>query len=221
MKAALNIAALLAALVAGMFMVSDERTNERAVQPVGPTFVVDATGAEVPVRRYERIASASTIADQVLAEIVEPSRVVAVTRQSHIAGPAPWRFTDKPALAELQRLEAVLALQPDLVIVANVASPRPIARLREAGLEVFDIGAMHGLSTFLADIRTVGEVVGESERAERMARGFERRIARVASRPRHAAPRVLYVDIVSNDVYGGAAGTNYHDVLVSAGLLIR
>ena len=134
--------------------------------------IVDATGNEVPVARYGRIASASSIADQVLLRILEPERIVAVTAHSTLAGPEPWRFEGFTKIESLERIETVVTLQPDLVLVSNVMDDRRIARLRDAELVVFDIGPMRGMETFLPALETIGALTGERERAERIAARF-------------------------------------------------
>ncbi|MEZ4250248.1 MAG: ABC transporter substrate-binding protein [Polyangiales bacterium] len=179
--------------------------------------VRDATGHEVAVRRYARIVSASTIADQVLAEILEPERIAAISEYGRSASSTPWRFASTPTIARVEDVEAILALRPDLVFVSNVGDPRAVTRLRESGARVFDLGAMHGLSTLLEDVRQIGVVVGEPARAERLASTYERRMRRVSAGLRGRA-RGMYLGPYGTVLYGGARDTSYADVLDAAGI---
>ncbi len=212
----INAAAVVLALGAGMAFAWERgaEADEHSATVSGE--LEDATGRSVPIARYSRIASASSIADQVLLRILEPQRLAAVTAHSALAGPEPWRFEGFVHIESLERIETVVALQPDLVVVSNVMDARRIARLRDAGLEVFDIGPMRGLETFLPSIRSLGELTGESERAEEVAAQFEQRMERVwPGEPHHEA---MYLGVVGGKLYGGTRGTNYHDVLRAAGV---
>ena len=210
------VAALaLAVALAGGFELGEVADAEAAAVSTAP--IEDATGLRVPAARYERIASATTIGDQVLDGIVEPERLIAVTGESKRNGQQPWRHEGRAAIEDLEDLETLIALQPDLVVVANVAEARRVARLREAGLQVFDIGGDSGAEALAATTRTLGRLVGAPERAEAMAERFERRLAAIAA-PGAERPGALYVGAWGSQLFGGAAGTSYHDVLVAAGL---
>ena len=212
----INALALVLALGVGMAFAWESGAPTEARPTRDDARVADATGHEVPVARYARIASASSIADQVLLRMLEPERIAAVTAHSTLAGPDPWRFEGFVKIESLERIETVVALQPDLVVVSNVMDARRIARLREAGLRVFDIGPMRGMETFVPAIRTLGRLTGEPRRAERIADQLEQRMARVwEGEPHHVA---MYVGVVGGKIYGGTRGTNYHDVLTAAGV---
>lgn len=220
MTGALNGIAFASALVLGGLLAGYVAPEPEAAPEPGARSIEDAGGHAVPVRRYERIASASTIADQVLAEIAEPSRVATIAAHTRRIARAPWRYEGKAELQRLDDREAILALDPDLVVASGFADPGQVARLRRAGLEVFDLGAMHGLESLLDDIRTLGALIDEPERGEQLASRFERRFRRVAA---HLAPedraRAVYVGAFGDRLYGGSRGTSYGDVLRAAGVI--
>ncbi|MGB7477701.1 MAG: hypothetical protein WBM26_15895, partial [Polyangiales bacterium] len=70
----INGALLLIAVLAsaGVTAAISKRTLQEQHSGVGTT--EDANGEHIPVRDYTRIVSTSTIADQVLIEIIEPVR---------------------------------------------------------------------------------------------------------------------------------------------------
>lgn len=210
------VAALaLAVLFAGGLELGLGSASE--LEAVSAEPIEDATGVAVPVRRYERIASATTIADQVLDGILEPERLIAVTGESKRNAEQPWRHEGRAVVEDLEDLETLIALRPDLVIVANVAEARRVARLREAGLQVFDIGGDSGADALVETTRRLGRLVAAPERAEAMAERFQRRMAAVADAGVER-PGALYVGSWGNQLFGGAIGTSYHEVLVAAGL---
>ncbi|MEM9731434.1 MAG: ABC transporter substrate-binding protein [Myxococcota bacterium] len=182
--------------------------------------VVDADGHVVPVRAYERIASASTIADQVLLRILEPSRVAAVSRHSLDGPDDPWRYDGKIGIGRAEDLEAIIELRPDLVLLNGFIDVRTVQRMKEAGLTVFNLGEMRGTETLIPNIKQVAAVVGVPERGEALAEEFTRRFDAVAGRiPEGEKQRALYAGIHGDRLYGGTAGTSFHDVLDAAGLI--
>ncbi len=170
-------AAVLAALVlGGVLSAGGAALESRPSASEGERSIADVSGHEVAVRRYARIASASTIADQVLAEIAEPSRVVAIAAHTRRIARTPWRYEGKAEVPRLDDREELLALDPDLVLASGFADPGQVARLRRAGLTVFDLGPMHGVESLLEDIRTLGALIDEPERGEGFAVQFGRRL---------------------------------------------
>jgi iron complex transport system substrate-binding protein len=187
--------------------------------PDGSRALRDASGTLAPLRHYARIASTSLVADHVLDALCEPERIVAVSTLSKVSARLGYRYSDRTGLGSPTELEAILAQKPDLLIINHFGDPRFAARLRTHGVVVFDLGEMHGLDTLLPNIRTIGTLIGADERAEALARTFARRMRAVAADvPVERRPRALYLSAYGKQLYGGARGTSYHDVLEHAGL---
>lgn len=213
----LNALTFFVALGLSLGVVGLGSSGSESDPDAGARVLRDATGHEVAARRYERIVSASTIADQVLGEILEPHRIAAVSEYGLRAMRTPWRFAGTPTIARVDDVEAILSLRPDLVLVSNVGDPRAVTRLRDAGARVFELGPLDGLSSLLEDVRLIGAVVDEPARAEHLAATFARRMARISAGS-SGRVRGMYVGPVGNTLYGGARGTSYFDVLDAAGV---
>jgi iron complex transport system substrate-binding protein len=222
---ALNALLLVVALTTSLALtwvvaVRDAGSSTRDGVPVEPNVVRDSEGVDVPVRSYRRIASVSTIADEVLVDIVEPSRLVAVTRHTLESGDRPWRFEGKTGIRTSKDVEAIIALEPDIVFVNGFTDLRHLARMRDAGLNVFNLGAMYGLETLLPNIDQISTVVGARDRGRILADDFERRMAAVAAGlPDDEKKGAVYVGIYGDRLYGGTVGTSVHDVLSAAGVV--
>lgn len=185
----------------------------------GEQGLVDATGHFVPLRPYQRIVSTSRIGDGMLLELCEPARVLRFSHYSAKDSPFRHRYAGKGLDFDVQDVERLLALSPDLVLVHNIRSAEDVIRLRDAGLTVFDFGEMRGLSTLLPNLRTMGILMGRPERGAELAERFERRLRHVAAGvPRDQWPGGLYVAVHGDKIYGGTDGTSYHDVLTAAGV---
>jgi iron complex transport system substrate-binding protein len=170
-------------------------------------------------RQYQRIVSASTVADTLLLELCEPDRVVAFTAQSAHKGVSGYKYAGKPTV-DLGNVESVLALHPDLVLVNVVGDPHRVARLRDAGVVVYDLGEMRGLATLIPNIREIAWLVGHPERGERFARELVERAASVAIDIAGPDRKTgMYLSIYGGRLFGGGSGTSFDDVLRTAGLI--
>ncbi len=232
--AALNggavLAAIALALLGGLESRSGQRPAGRAeltvtsvrrvALPGGGQGIRDASGHVVPLRPYRRIVSTNLLSDRLLVELAEPERVVAFSNTSARQSAWPWRFSGKPAIDGFGRLEPIIALRPDLVLMNVFGNDGRIERLLDAGIEVFNLGELRGLQTFLPTAEIVGELLGAGERGRRFGQAIRDRMRRVAlplgARPRR---RALYLWSLGGKLYGGTRGTNFHDVLVHAGLV--
>jgi iron complex transport system substrate-binding protein len=115
-------------------------------------------------------------------------------------------------------LERVAALRPDLVVVSKDGTDRAsFDRLSELGYRVV-VTAGASLDGVLADIRAVGEAIGEKDRAETLARSLSTRIAAAEGRGRSrgTAPRVVALIWPDPPVAAGP-GTFVGDLLRRAG----
>jgi iron complex transport system substrate-binding protein len=232
---ALNFGALIAALIASVLgagardasrTVRVEQIAPRSAQivelrlPDGTRGVRDASGVVAPLREYERIASASLIADHVLWELCAPERLVAVSDRTKASPVFGYRHLAQAGIGSPADLERILALHPDLLFINHFGDPRYTTRLRERGIVVFDLGEMGGVASLLPNIRVIGKLIGADARARSLAERFAARMKAIASDvPRTRWPRGLYLSAYGKQLYGGTAGTSYHDVLGAAGVI--
>jgi iron complex transport system substrate-binding protein len=215
-----NGALLVAALILGAVLTGavSKRSAPAHRGKAEPT-VKDATGERIAVRDYARIVSTSTIADQVLIEIIEPNRLLAVSGHT-LRTQGSRTYADKIGVERARDVETIIELRPDIVFVNNFVDRRQLQRLKDAGLNVFDMGEMRGLETLLPNIRQLAAVLDVPERGRELADDLVRKLeavsAGIAVGDRR---RGLYVGIHGDRLYGGSAGTSFHDVLVAGGLI--
>ncbi|WP_437603692.1 ABC transporter substrate-binding protein [Sorangium sp. So ce590] len=185
-----------------------------------PAALEDHAGAAVALLDFRRIASASSVADALLVELCEPDRIVAFTGYGARRSPRGYRYAGKARVEDIADIEALLALRPDLILLNGYGDPRPIARLREAGLTVYDLGPMRGLAALVRNAHEIAALVGHPERGRRFATALAHGMAAVAAdiQPPQRR-RGMYLSGYGGRLFGGTAGTSYHDVLASAGLV--
>src|SRR6185503_2991920 len=129
-----------------------------------------------------------------------------------------YRYAGKPSL-DAHRVEALLGVHPDLVLVNSLGDHAFVQRLRDAGLIVFDLGPMRGVTTFLSNLLAVGWLVGREQAARTLAGQFRSRLEAVARGvPLSARRGALYLGVHGNQLFGGTRGSSYHDLLRYAGL---
>jgi len=185
----------------------------------GEPAIVDASGVAVPLNHFERIASASTVADGLLLEFAEPDRVLAFTHYNMTQGWQKQRFAKPHSIDHLDDVEGLLALHPDLVLASLHGSEQVVQRLREAGIVVFNLGEMRGVDAFLRIARVVAALCGRPEEGAQYAQRFLRTLQAVAPKIADAQRKsAVYVSLYGDKLYGAGANTNYADILKYAGL---
>lgn len=185
------------------------------------TLVLGATPAEAPrylgpkppadVRRI--ITLAPSLTDVVL-ELDAGDRLVGVSR-----------FDTRPEVKGLQRVggfvdpsvEAVLALEPDLVLVQPGPGNRgPVTKLAELGTPVLVL-PLHDMKQVLAAIRETGKALGRVEAGERIAAQLERTRAEVRARAKLRKPRRVVVIYGFQPLVVAGPGSFADELLTDAG----
>lgn len=191
-----------------------------ATLPNGEPGLRDESGLVVPLKRYRRVVSASTISDALLLEFAAPEQIVGFTQYSSENEVFGYRYTGKPQIDALKNLEGLLELQPDLLLVSTLSSGARLERLRETGMTVFSLGEMRGVDSFLRNARAIAALLGRPELGEMYATATLRRLRSIA---RHIPPAerktAIQLTYYGNKIYGSGADTSYTDVIHYAGLV--
>jgi iron complex transport system substrate-binding protein len=218
------ITALALATLAGVnwSVPADAGVAHPTPQPNAITQVVDASGIAIPVRDFQRIVSASTVADGLLVELIDRRRVLAFTSYSMNQGWERQRFAGAAAIDTINDLEAILNLKPDLVLASLHGSEQQVARLREAGIAVFNLGEMRGVEGFLRSVRSLTQLLQIPQQGQHYSATFSRRLQRIAGQlPESGRKSVAYVAVFGSKLYGSGRNTNYEDVFRYAGVIDR
>ena len=157
------------------------------------------------------IASVSLVSDTILLRLLGTERLSAVSwvidwpEHSPHAGQVP---------AFIPRLtgdaEAIVALRPDLAVVADHSTPGLSATLFTAGIETLQLHAPSTLEAVIGDVEQVGRRVGAATQACAWARELRTRISAVEARARRRTKkRALIVD----SGYAQGLGTLADDLL--------
>ena len=185
-----------------------------ATQVVGQDFpkrLIDPSGlpqtlAEPP----NRILSGVLASDEILTALVQPERLAGVTY-----------LVDEPGLSEVARqlppdlprvhaeAETMLALQPDLVVLASYTRATTVRLLASASVPVVRFQWYRSFNDIMNSIRMLAAAVGADDNGARLVADMQQRIAKVEKGAQGLArPRVLY--------YGGSGYSAGRDTLIDA-----
>jgi iron complex transport system substrate-binding protein len=168
--------------------------------------------------------------DEILADLVTPDRLVAVTAvadeadSSNVAGRLPAQAA-RFRRAELERL---LTLSPDLVVVSEYTDADFLTLLTRSGLAYHRMDGLESFAGIRRAILDLGRAVGEHERAEALVQRFDSELSQLHGRVEGGSrPRVLYWSepmtagdgTVIADVIEAAGGTNVGGELGIRGIL--
>lgn len=152
-----------------------------------------AANAELP--KPQRVASINLAADEVLAVLLPPGRLVSVTRwadekgTSNIVGRVPAQV-HRFVKADLEQL---VALRPDLVVVSEYTDADFLKLLERSGLRFHRMQGLSSIPGVRAAILDLGRAVSEEEAARLLLVRFDSVLADLGRRLAGATrPRVLY-----------------------------
>lgn len=188
-----------------------------SVQPVVASNsyeVVDGMGNTVSLSCIpERIVSAAVAGTEILFSLVDQERIVGVTNfdadqsMSNVAAQA--REVD--SIIEFNS-ESVIALNPDLVVVAPWNNPDVVNQIKLTGIPVYVMADIVSISQIHQNIVSLGEAVGANAEAIALADEMEARLkeldalaARSTSRPR------VLIYTTWGSTYG--KGTTYDELI--------
>jgi ABC-type Fe3+-hydroxamate transport system substrate-binding protein len=160
----------------------------------------------------QRIASVSLVSDTVLLRLLGTERLAAVSwvvdwpEHSPYAGQVPSsipRLTGDP--------EAIVALRPDLAVLADHSTPGLAATLLAAGIATLELHTPSTLDAVIGDVERVGRSVGAARQAAAWAIDLRKRLGAVETHARRRTKkRVLIVD----SGYAQGLGTLADDLLL-------
>ncbi len=114
-------------------------------------------------------------------------------------------------------LEAILALQPDLVLAGGINPPELVASLEALGLTVYFLPNPTTLEEMYLNLQTVGQLTGHAQEAEELSASLAERVAAVdeAILPISYQPSVYYELDATNPAapYTAGEGT-FVDLLI-------
>jgi iron complex transport system substrate-binding protein len=212
-------ACIFVGLLFGASCGTSSGSNQSAANPGGFPRTVKSGETEVGIPgKPERIVSLSPSNDEILCALVDEKRIAGVSKYSQdaatsYAAEAAHRinvFVDRNA-------EQVVALRPDLVLAARYTKIDLKALLAETKTPLIVTTDFRNFSDVEANLRLIGQAVGEEARAEALIGEMRQKLiaARSRLRPEGAGLRTLYF---ASGNFSAGEGTSIHETLLAAGL---
>ena len=162
--------------------------------------LTDATGTKVSfTKKPERIVSLSISTDEILLDLVEPKRIVALTKYVDDEGISNATDKAKAVKGRVQagNPETILALRPDLILLPDFSSADTIQSLREMQQSVYVYKTPYNLAGVRACIKELGQVVGEAAAAQLILQRMEARLSQLQQKmgpiPATEQKRVIFM----------------------------
>ena len=159
-----------------------------------PVTETDASGTEVTVdAEPERVVTLGGSATQTMWELGASEKVVGVSQFATYLDGAEDREVVTAGNPAQVDVEAVLTLEPDLVIVANVYTNDTVSQLRDAGITAYRAEAADSLTAVSEKTETIGRLTGECESARETVDDVRERLDTVSQAVEgQDEPRVLW-----------------------------
>lgn len=157
--------------------------------------VVIAAVAEAADTIPRRVASLNLSADEILAEILPPERLVSVTRFADEPGTSNIVGRIPPSVFRFQKadMERLVALAPDLVVVSEYTDADFLRLIERSGMRWHRMEGLSSLAGVRKAILDLGRVVGAEKAARRLVERYDATLAELSRRLQGAKrPRVLY-----------------------------
>ena len=142
-----------------------------------------------------RVASMNLSADEILAEILPPERLVGVTRFADERGTSNIVGRIPPSVFRFQKadMERLVALAPDLVVVSEYTDADFLRLVERSGMRWHRMQGLNSLAGVRQAILDLGRVVGAETAVRALVERYDATLAELARRLAGAKrPRVLY-----------------------------
>lgn len=163
-----------------------------------------------------RIVSLSFAFDEILLGLA-PDRLIGVTRyaQDPESSNLPDVARRASAIHRVGDVEALVEMQPDLLVADEFNSADSVMLLRRAGLAVFGLRMPRSIDDIRRNLAALGEAVREPGRAAEMIAEIDRARTEVRERVRgRTRPRVLGI---SYGMWANSGGTIVDDLIREGG----
>jgi iron complex transport system substrate-binding protein len=185
----------------------------------GRRIVASALIAALPVaasaQAPQRVVSMNVCTDQLAMLLAGEGQLLSVSFLA--ADPATSAMVEEAANYPLNHglAEEIFLLKPDLVLAGTYGASASVAMLRRLGFRVETFDPESSFDDILANIRRVGGLLGQEERAEALASEMEAELAGLDAMPKLPQRVAVY----SANSYTSGAGSLSDAVIEAAGLV--
>ena len=190
-------------------------TGAEAASAAFPVTVTDDSGRTVAIQSEpKRIVSLAPANTEIVVSLGLLDRLVGVTTFDDY--PAEVAGIDKMGDFTNPNIEAVVAADPDLVLVTGGVQADVIGKLEAVGAAVVVVDPQT-LEALLDSIEMVGSATGRSEEAMAVLEEMQVELGTIADAIGQAQPVSAFLEIAQNPLFTVGSGTLMDDLLAAAG----
>jgi iron complex transport system substrate-binding protein len=153
--------------------------------------LLGAVPAAADTAAPRRIASINLCTDALLFELADASQIASVTHLSRDPALSMHAAQARHFPVNHGRAEEFIRLRPDLVLAGGGSAPLTQDLLRRLGLRVEVVPPPATLDDVVRTVRTVGELIGQPQRAEALAAALAALSTSIPNPPRHATALIV------------------------------
>jgi len=179
-----------------------------------PALVTDDAGRQVAIdSKPERIVSLAPANTEIVAALGAIDRLVGVTTYCDY----PEAVTEIEEVGDFvaPNLEAIAALDPDVVLVTTGVQAEVITQLEALGAAVVAIDPQ-SLDALYRSIAIVGASIGETPAADELVASMQIQVEQIAEQV-ESAPVPCFLEIAQDPLFTVGAGTLLNDLIEHAG----
>ena len=178
--------------------------------------VTDATGTKIVFQESPKhIVSLSSSADEILLDMLPPERIAALTNLSDDPGICSTTEKAKAVKKRVQskNVEAILTMNPDLVLMPDWLGAEKARSLRDVGIKVYVYKTPVTLADIQKSIIEIATVVDAREQGEKLVLAMQKKLDSVQQKLKNlpADKKQVVVPLSLMGAFGGK-GTTFDDM---------
>nr|NNM90518.1 ABC transporter substrate-binding protein [Bacilli bacterium] len=181
-----------------------------------PLSITDEAGHHVVIKKQPlRIASTTEGTDEIVSALVPKKRLVMVTTfasQPNYSNIVSY-VKGIPAINEVNA-EQVLAVKPDLVLMASYNTPAIVKQIETTGTPVFEFANFNSITQIEQNITLVGRLLGAQQKAKNVVVAMKQQIAHLSSLTKTKSK--ITVLNYSSDSYVAGRDTTVNSIIKDA-----
>ena len=194
---------------------NNEQGNPKNENEKGYT-VTDASGTKLTFKESpKRIVSLSSSADEILLDMLPPERIAALTNLADDPGICSTTEKAKAVKQRVQskNVEAILALNPDLVLMPDWLGVEKAQSFRDVGIKVYVYKTPVTLADIQNSVREIATVVDAREQGDKLVLAMQEKLDGIQQKLKNlpADKKQVVVPLSLMGAFGGK-GTTFDDI---------
>lgn len=200
---------------------TDTQPTQEATDSAFPITITDSTGTEITInQKPEKIVSLAPSTTEILyflgVEECIVGRTDYCTFPESIANVTSVGGTSNP------NIEAIVALNPDLVVASTHVSEEVLTKLKEVGINIAFLNEQENFEGTYSAIQNIGKLVGASEKADEVVAQMKEKINGTIEKVKAASegkdlPKVYYTIGFGESDYTAGGDTFIGEMITLAG----